>query len=236
MKVMKWFSAAVLLLSIGILPYAQEGASGGAYIREITGTVEVKASGAAAWTTAQIGERLEKETMISTGFKSTAIITLGNSTLTMRPLTRLSFDELRNTQGQELVDLYLQTGRVRADVSPPTGGKTDFTVRSPVATASVRGTSFEFNGENLTVDQGKVHITGGDRSAVYVGAGRQVFSDPETGKTMGAAETAMAEMTPILPAAAATSTPETASVSPSSVSPSPSSVDTGFGVEWRTRE
>jgi hypothetical protein len=164
--------------------------------------------------------------MISTGFKSTALIALGNSTLLVRALTRLSLEEIQNIEGDESVSLYLQTGRVRANVNPPAGGKTDFTVRSPVATASVRGTSFEFNGENLSVDEGRVHVTGKDGSAVYVGAGHTVFSNPETGRTMGAIDTAKEEMAPALPIAATGSAREPAVITPNTI-------DTDFGVEWR---
>jgi ferric-dicitrate binding protein FerR (iron transport regulator) len=89
----------------------------------------------------------------------------------------------------------LQTGRIRADVNPPLGGKTDFTVMSPMVTASVRGTSFDFDGVNLSVDEGRVHVTGGDQTAVYVGPGHQSVSDPETGRTAGAVEMVRSELT-----------------------------------------
>jgi hypothetical protein len=206
---------------LGGLLFAQD-----AYIKEFSGTMEIKQPGAAEWRAARAGERIQKDTMISTGFKSTALIALGNSTLLVRPLTRLSLEEIQNIEGNESVNLYLQTGRVRVDVNPPTNGKTDFTIRAPTATASVRGTSFEFNGENLIVDEGRVHITGGDGSAVYVGAGHAVFSNPETGRTAGAAETAREELAPALPIAAAESVPEPPAIAPNTM-------DTDFGVEWR---
>jgi ferric-dicitrate binding protein FerR (iron transport regulator) len=98
------------------------------------------------------------------------------------------------------VDLYLQTGRIKADVAPPSEGKIDFKVRSPSATASVRGTSFEFDGLRLVVDDGRVHVSGGDGMGVYVGAGHAVVSNPETGKTTTAAETTREELIPPMPA------------------------------------
>jgi hypothetical protein len=180
-----------ILILLGAFVYAQE-----ASIREISGTVEVKAPGASsAWRAARIGERISKDTLISTGFKSTALIDLGNSTLTVRPLTRLSLEGLQNAQNNESVGLYLETGRVRAEVNPPSGGKIDFSIRTPMVTASVRGTAFDFDGVNLNVEEGHVYFTGGDGIGVYVGAGHQSVSDPKTGKTTGAAELFQAELT-----------------------------------------
>jgi hypothetical protein len=178
----------------GSFVFAQEAASG--YIRDFSGTVEVKPAGAAAFSAAYIGQRIYRDTIISTGFKSTALIALGNTTVVARPLTRLTLAQIQN-QGAESAELLLQTGRVRVEVRPPVGGaRASFTVRSPIATASVRGTTFEFDGVNLQVDEGRVHVSGGDNSAVYVGAGHRATSDPQTGRTAGAAEMAREELSP----------------------------------------
>jgi hypothetical protein len=197
-----------------------------AYIRDCVGTVEVRAPGAAAWTPAKIGQSISESTWISTGFRSTAVIVLGNSSLVVRPVTRLSLEELRKMQGTDEIKVYLQTGRVRAEVRPPAGGKTSFTVRSPIATASVRGTSFDFDGVNLRVDQGLVHVTGGDTSSVYVGAGHQAVSNPETGRTAGPAEMVRAELTP--PVAG----PVTESMADSSAQNAVAENDSVLGIAW----
>ncbi|MDR1374660.1 MAG: FecR domain-containing protein [Treponema sp.] len=208
-----------MLVSGGAL-FAQE-----AYIREYTGTVEVQAPGA-AWTAAAAGMPITGDTRISTGFKSTAVIVTGNSTLLLRPLTRLTLEELRKFQGDEDVRFYLQSGRVKADVHPPEGGTTNFTVRSPVATASVRGTSFEFDGVNLRTGEGLVHVTGRDGAGVYVGAGHKTVSDPETGRTAGTAETAQAELTP------AASVPAFADTAPEPAAIMPRMADAAVNFEW----
>lgn len=151
-----------------------------ARIREITGTVEIKAP-AGNWVPAQTGMNIEKATMISTGFKSSAVLSLGDSILTVRPLTRLSLEEISASQGDEKVGLYLQTGRIRAEVIPPPGSKTDFTVRSPTATASVRGTIFEFDGINLWVIEGKIFLTSITGSGILVRQGESSMADGTTG-------------------------------------------------------
>jgi hypothetical protein len=152
---MKQFMMFILLTGALAGLYAQT-----AVIQEITGKVEVKVSGG-DWVPAVTGQTINNATTISTSFKSTAVINLGNSVLTMKPLTRLTLEELRETAGTEKVDLYLTTGRVQAEVTPPAGGKTDFTVRTPSVTASVRGTSFEQTIDKLDVDGGSVFYQGG---------------------------------------------------------------------------
>jgi hypothetical protein len=169
-------------------------------IREINGTVEVKEPNAAAWSPARQGQNISRAAVVSTGFKSTAILGVGNSVLTVQPLTRLTVDEIQESSGNERVNLSLQAGRIRADVKPPVGGKTEFTVKSPTATASVRGTAFEFNGIQLRVDEGRVHLSGGDQSGAYVGAGHQIRIDTENGRTASVTETIREELAPSLPA------------------------------------
>jgi hypothetical protein len=202
--------------------FAQE-----AVIREISGTVELKAPGAAAWSPARRGQRLGQNVLISTGFKSSAVIAIGNSTLSVQPLTRLSLEELVRAESGEKVDINLRAGRVRADVKPPVGGRTEFTVKSPTATASVRGTAFEFDGLRLKVDEGRVHVSGvAGGGGTYVGAGHQAKMDIETGRTAGAAETAKEELTPPAPVGVE-SVPEI------KAAPSPSTGDMDIGFEWR---
>jgi hypothetical protein len=187
----------LILWGLSVLS-AQESRSR-AVVREINGKVEIKAPGSSDWTPARQGQSIARAAVVSTGFKSTAVIALGNSLLSVQPLTRLTVEEIQESAGNERVNINLQTGRVRADVKPPAGGRTEFTVKSPSATASVRGTSFEFDGLHLRVDEGRVHVTGGDRSGTYVGVGHSVSADIETGRTTSAVETAKEELVPSLP-------------------------------------
>jgi hypothetical protein len=129
-------------------------------IQEMTGEVELKAAGASAFATARVGSEVAQDTIVSTGFKGTAIITVGSTTILVKPLTRLSLSEIQLSSGNENLNLNLQAGRVRVDVKPPEGTKTNFTVQSPSATASVRGTSFEFDTLNLKVHEGTVAFLG----------------------------------------------------------------------------
>lgn len=167
---MKRILAISILLAAAVLAAAQAAAPL-AVIRQVAGTVEIKAPGR-DWVPARAGAALTKDTLISTAFKSVAVISVGTSTLTVKPLTRLSLEEIARLEGSESVRLALLSGRVRAEVKPPAGGKTDFTVKSPTATASVRGTGFDQDPVNLDVDDGNVEFTGPDGLPVQVGAGQ----------------------------------------------------------------
>jgi hypothetical protein len=215
---MKNILTGLLLFCLPALLGAQE-----AVIREITGTVEVKSPGEDAWSPAVPGQRLERASLISTGFRSTALLGIGNSTLTVRPLTRLSLEELTVAEGNETVNIGLRAGRLRAEVTPPSGGTTDFTVRSPSITASVRGTIFEFDGLKLAVDQGRVHVAGDSQSGTYVGTGHTARVDTETGRTVSAAETAQETLVPAAPVGTETA-PE--------VAPPPTAGNLESGFLW----
>lgn len=208
----------LLLLSAALL-----GAEA-ARIQQVTGTVEVKAPGAGEWQAAAAGQELDTASLISTGFRSTALVRIGNSTVTVRALTRLSLEELAGTPTGERVTLELRAGRIRAEVQPPVGGTTRFTVRSPTATASVRGTVFEFDGIRLEVSEGRVYL-GGERAAgVYVGTGHGAAADPERGRTVPVIETVKAELSPALPAGV--------DAAPAAVSPRPSNANLDLWFEW----
>jgi len=157
-------------------------------IRELTGVVELKPAGASAFTAARPGSVVAQNTVISTGFKSTAIIAVGSSLITVRPLTRLTLAEISSAEGTEKLNVALQTGRVKVDVKPAAGTKTACTVQGPSATASVRGTSFEFDSRNIRVSEGVVSFRGNAGAAIQVSAGGTGYVGND-GKAVNPAET-----------------------------------------------
>jgi hypothetical protein len=169
-----------------------------AYIREKNGTVELLLSGSGSWRSARAGDPVPAAAVLSTGFKSTAVLSIGNSSITVHPLTRLTIEEILKRDKDEMVNLTLRTGRIRAEVTPPAGGKTEFTVRSPIATASVRGTVFDFDTVNIQVTEGTVVFvptvqTGGTGSrAVQVSTGDSSAVDQTTGRAVAPLQAAEA--------------------------------------------
>jgi hypothetical protein len=206
-----------------------------AVIREISGTVEVKQPGSPDWEAAKPGQELYPSSLISTGFKSAALLSIGNSNITVRALTRLSLEAILTTQNEAQILLSLRAGRIRANVRPPVGGTSNFTVRSPMATASVRGTIFDFDGVRLQVDEGRVYLAAGAGAAgvdaagagatgVYVSAGHEAAATGQAGKIAPAIETIKEALSPSLPAGVQTV--------PAVVTAPPSNSNLDVGFDW----
>jgi len=164
---MKKINLVFLLLFITFSVFAQNGT-----IQQLSGTVELKHPGSANFVTAAAGDEVRQDTVISTGFRSNALIAVGAATLiTVRPLTRLTLTEISIAAGTETLNANLQAGRVRVDVSPPAGTRASMSVSSPSATASVRGTTLFFDGRNLGVSGGMATFQGDRGPPVLLGDG-----------------------------------------------------------------
>ena len=137
----------LILLCVNI--FAQSGV-----VRELTGTVEIKTAGASGFVPAVPGMEVRQDTLISTGFKSMALIDMGSTVISIRPLTRMSLTEIQASAGVETINVNLQAGRIRVDVKPPAGTRASMSVTSPIATASVHGTGL-FQGRKRLYDTGR---------------------------------------------------------------------------------
>jgi len=181
----------LLLLAVTVLcVFGQNAKRITGVIRDLTGEVELKRAGTSAFIKAKAGDAVAGDTIVSTGFKSTAIIEIGSSSIAVRPLTRLSLAEIQSVSDTETVDVKLQTGRIKVDVKPAAGTRTNFTVQSPSATASVRGTSFEFDTFNLMVNEGRVAFQGNKGAGILIPAGMtsSIDADDKAVDPVGAAE------------------------------------------------
>jgi hypothetical protein len=124
-----------------------------AVVKEITGKVEIKAADG-VWRPAKVGATITKGQFISTGFDSTAVLAIGQSTLRVRPLTRMRLEELTQAGKAISTSLSLSVGKVKGEVKK--GGDEVFTLKGPVSTAAVRGTEFEYDGFTVKVTNGVV--------------------------------------------------------------------------------
>jgi hypothetical protein len=210
----------LLLLVFAVLHvFAQTGV-----IREFSGEVELKRSGASSFVKAKQGDAVAEDTIVSTGFKSIAVIEVGNSTIAVKALTRLTLSEIRSAQDIETLNLRLQTGRVKVDVKPPAGAKANCTVQSPMATASVRGTSFEFDTCNLKVNEGSVAFRGNRGIGIIIPAGMasSVGVDGKAADPLGSASVTAQKPVKSQPSAQSPSEPPPP--------PPPPAVDEGVGI------
>lgn len=138
-----------------------------AKIISLDGQVRIKKPGQ-DWQIAKSGMNLQINNQISTGFRSYVKIDTGNAQLTVQQLTRISLQELKEKQGETSTSLYLNGGKIRAQVKKSTGKLETFKVSSPVSVASVRGTDFIYTGDTLDVLEGLVLYSSffGERFAV----------------------------------------------------------------------
>ncbi len=141
-----------------------------AIVREVKGKVEIKAPGK-SWIPAKPGMKLAKKYKISTGFRSQAVLRLGESILVVKQLTRMELSELIKKKGVIKTSLYLRVGKIKATVKRAKGIRQDFKVKSPISTAAVRGTSFEFDGRNLRVFEGTVGFINNLGQRRFIGSG-----------------------------------------------------------------
>lgn len=177
---MKVAAATIAFMLIAAAAFGQIAAT----VQSVAGKVEVR-TGSGAWQTATEGMRIGTDTTVSTGFASSAVLNLGRSVLEVGQLTRLTVEELVEREGTVSTDVFVPVGRVRANVQTAEGRSADFDVRTPLSTAAVRGTQFEYDGWSLAVSEGVVEfanaigqsrtITAGQ---VSVTTGTDVPSDP----------------------------------------------------------
>lgn len=127
-----------------------------AVFKEVRGKVEYLDAGG-DWLPAKVGLSVDEGVTISTGFKSTAALAVLGSVVFVKPLTRMVITKLAQDAHGTQTNLTLLAGKVKAEVKPSSEtATTSFNVKGPVATASVRGTGFEFDGANLLVNHGTV--------------------------------------------------------------------------------
>ena len=148
---MKKTVLALLMIFAALSVFAQNGV-----LRELSGTVELKNAGSSSFVAANVGDQVAQDTIISTGFKSTALVEIGSTQIAVRPLTRLTLTEIRSSSGAETLNVNLAAGRVKVDVNPPAGTRASTSVTSPSATASVRGTSLLMDLLNCRTLEGTV--------------------------------------------------------------------------------
>lgn len=127
-------------------------------IKTFAGKVEYR-SGSDAWKPVAEGMKLPFGSTISTGFDSRAVLEIDTATLSVAPLTRMAIKDLVEKNGVVSTGVYLQVGKIKTQVKKVEGIQNDFVIKSPVTTASVRGTIFDFDSVNTGVEEGIVLMT-----------------------------------------------------------------------------
>jgi hypothetical protein len=134
-----------------------------ATVTNIVGDVSVR-SGDTEWHDATIGEKLITNDEIHTGPDSEATIKFSDgSFLQVRQLTETAIGQISGPVDLPKVRVLLKMGEVAAKVNHEVDQQGDFSIRTPNATASVRGCEFEVSYANkdseLLVFEGAVEDT-----------------------------------------------------------------------------
>ena len=111
------------------------------------------------WIQLKNGDLVYPSETISTGFQSELKIQYNNSVMALGALTRITLDELSSSSEKDAVSVYLNTGAVRSRVSHQDSKRVSYTMKSPVAVASVRGTEFLMTGAGtVSCSEGAVAV------------------------------------------------------------------------------
>lgn len=110
-----------------------------AEIISVHGKVEIKQG--ASWRPAKKGEKIPAGSMIATGFRSELSLKIDGSLIRVEQLTRLKIEQIAKKEEAVSSEVHLNMGSIKANVKPASTKKVEFKVKTPVATASVRGTS-----------------------------------------------------------------------------------------------
>ena len=140
----KSLKSLLTVLFVFALSYQLFAADG--VVTFVKGKVEVKRG--SGWVSLKVGDKFAQSEMINTGFQSEAKVKLMDSVLYLGPVTRVTLDTLSSSSDRDKVNVYLSTGTVRSKVSHSGGKRTSYTVRTPIAVASVRGTDFSVDDSN----------------------------------------------------------------------------------------
>jgi hypothetical protein len=136
-------------------------------IAKMSGKVMVLSRTSGEWSDAKIGQALAKEDSIRTGEDGKALLEFSdNSSLTLKPGTEISIDDLVWEEAAKKVNVGMTAGALKVLIKTPS----DFKVRTPTGICGARGTVFY------------VFVVGTD-TRVFVDEGAIDFSNNISGNT-----------------------------------------------------
>ncbi|MDP4000741.1 MAG: FecR family protein [bacterium] len=145
-------------------------------VLSVSEDVEIRKEGG-GWEDANTNMRLEDGDEISTGPDSIITLQFPDGTIMqVSELTQVRVGFLLSEGNAVRAEIQLKIGKVAAKVNPKKTSFTDFTIKSPIATASVRGTIFgviyhDNTGMRVMVEEGSVEVTTNDGKSQKVSAG-----------------------------------------------------------------
>lgn len=130
-------------------------------VKSSKGTVGVVIGGKAQ--PVAVGMKLEEGVTVVTGANSELVLDINGNTLTLKSLTTVKINAAKLTAESSSAGVSLKGGSVQSSVKQISGLRTSFEVTTPVATSSVRGTSYTVSfgpeqGMAVAVETGTVAV------------------------------------------------------------------------------
>lgn len=129
--------------AVGILALVLAGtaaAQDAGRIKSFTGDVTVRKVGKTGHEQVTVGQGLRLGDMLFTDVDAEARITLGGGAeVLVKEITQILINESLVTADQLKVNLLMKTGQVQTSIPPKALTRADFSVTTPVGTASIRG-------------------------------------------------------------------------------------------------
>lgn len=180
----KYTSKPVETLDFSWTGFVAAPKSGYAVVYKLSGDVEISKGGGKNFVPAKIGDILKKGDFISTGFDSRASVDFGYGQLDVGKMTQLRIDEFTDKDNLKKTQLFLQIGSVQAKVKHTNSGRSDFSVVTPTANSSIRGSAMVVSYDekskktDVLVTEDKAYVKGlKDGVEVEVLEGKKVVVD-----------------------------------------------------------
>jgi len=151
-------------------------------ISNLVGDVEISKDAGKTWKALTKGVSIEKGDLVSTSFDSTATIQFAHGNFNIAPMTQIRVDEFLNKDNLERAQLYMNVGRISARIDKPANIRADFSVTTPTASASVRGSGMtiatdEKYGTTIYATDGITYYTIGNTGEQTLSTGKKLNID-----------------------------------------------------------
>ncbi len=137
---MKRFVSKMIIAAVLAVFASSSIFAASAKVTYVKGKVEVNRAN--EWVTLKVGDEVNEAETISTGFQSEARLNYNGSVMAVPALSRITLETLQSSGSKETVSLKVDTGAVRSKVTHTEGKRIEYSARTSVAVASVRGTDF----------------------------------------------------------------------------------------------
>ena len=147
-----------------------------AKVTYVKGKVEINRG--SEWVALKVGDQVNESETISTGFQSEARLNYNGSVMAVPALSRITLETLQSSGSKETVSLKVDTGAVRSKVTHAEGKRIEYTARTPVGVASVRGTDFTvFSSGKAKVFEGAIAFY---KASDYVAPAKESYDSDES--------------------------------------------------------